>query len=233
MQDRRGIRYLDGIRLNRCLCAGIESLLSGQDLLNKINVFPVPDGDTGTNLAATADSIGVCIQQLNTRHAGELLIEAADAALDGARGNSGAIMAQFFQGLADSCENKQRLLPSDLAEGFQAGAEYARSAIADPQPGTILTLIDSVAAELNEYHRQNPEEDYVPLLMHTLERANIALADTQQQLEALRRAGVVDAGAKGFLLLLEGIGNFLSHGSLRAVPVPRVDPGTTNALNRC
>jgi len=226
----QGVRYLDGIRLNRCLCAGIERLISAQDLLNKINVFPVPDGDTGTNLAATADSIGVCIQQLDTRHAGKLLIKVANAALDGARGNSGAIFAQFFQGFADSCEEKQRLLPDDLVKGFQTGAEYARSAIAEPKPGTILTLIDEVAAKLTEYHRQNPDGDFIPLLMHTLERAKIVLADTQQQLEVLRRAGVVDAGAKGFLLLLEGIGNFLSRGSLREVPVPRTEPGAANAL---
>jgi len=226
----QGVRYLDGIRLNRCLCAGIERLISAQDLLNKINVFPVPDGDTGTNLAATADSIGVCIQQLDTRHAGKLLIKVADAALDGARGNSGAIFAQFFQGFADSCEEKQRLLPDDLVKGFQAGAKYARSAIAEPKPGTILTLIDEVAAKLTEYQQQNPNGGFIPLLMHTLERAKIVLADTQQQLEVLRRAGVVDAGAKGFLLLLEGIGNFLSHGSLRAVPVPRTEPGAPNAL---
>ena len=219
----QGVRYLDGFRLNRCLCAGIERLVSAQDQLNKINVFPVPDGDTGTNLAATADAIGMCMQQLKTRHAGKLLISAADAALDGARGNSGAIIAQFFQGLADSCEDKQRLLPEDLVKGFAAGSEYARSAIADPQPGTILTLIDEVSKKLTEYHRQNSSGGFIPLLMATLEHGQVVLANTQQQLEALRRAGVVDAGAKGFLLLLEGIGHFLSHGSLRAVPVPRAE----------
>jgi len=226
----QGVRYLDGIRLNRCLCASIERVMSAQDHLNKINVFPVPDGDTGTNLAATVDSIGACLQQLNTRHAGEVLIQAADAALDGARGNSGAIIAQFFQGFADSCENEQRLFPEDLVRGFQTGAEYARSAIAEPKPGTILTMIDEVARELAAYHRQHPDRDFIPLLMHTLERARVVLANTQQQLEALRRAGVVDAGAKGFLLLLEGIGHFLAHGSLRAVPAPRVELEATGVL---
>ncbi len=226
-----GVRYLDGVRLNRCLCASIEWLISAQDELNKINVFPVPDGDTGTNLALTVDAIGVRIQQIDTRHVGELLIKAADAALDGARGNSGAIIAQFFQGLADSCQDKQRLHPKDLVKAFQAGAEYARSAIAKPQPGTILTLIDEVADDLAEYYRQNPDRDFVPLLEYALERAEVALANTQQQLEVLRRAGVVDAGAKGFLLLLEGIGNFLARGSLRAVPVPRADPGAVATLD--
>ena len=226
----QSISYLDGIRLNRCLCASFKRLISAQDQLNKINVFPVPDGDTGTNLAATADSIGACIQQLDTRHAGELLIHVADAALDGARGNSGAIIAQFFQGLADSCEHKPRLLPADFVEGFQAGADYARSAIADPKHGTILTLIDEVAAKLTEYHQQNPDRGFIYLLQHTLERARVALAETQQQLEVLRRAGVVDAGAKGFLLLIEGISNFLSRGSLREIPVPRTDPEAADAL---
>ncbi len=224
------IRYLDGIRLNRCLCASIEALIGAQDQLNKINVFPIPDGDTGTNLAATADSIGACIQQLHTRHAGELLIRVADAALDGARGNSGAIIAQFFQGLADSCQDKQRLLADDLVKGFRAGAEYARSAIAEPKPGTILTLIDEVARKAADHHRQHPDGDFGSLLMRTVERARIVLAGTQEQLEALRRAGVVDAGAKGFLLLFEGISHFLSQGSLRTVPVPRVEPEAANAL---
>jgi len=232
MQDAiHGVRYLDGIRLNRCLCASIDRLISAQDQLNKINVFPVPDGDTGTNLAVTADSIGVCIQRLDTRHAGELLIRVADAALDGARGNSGAIMAQFFQGLADSCEDKQRLSPEDLVDGFETGAEYARSAIAEPQPGTILTLIDEVAGDLTKYHLQNPFADFIPLLKHALKRGQVALTNTQQQLEVLRRAGVVDAGAKGFLLLLEGIANFLARGSLRDVPVPRADPDAAEVLD--
>ena len=231
MQSRNpGIRYLDGIRLNRCLRAGIESIIDAQDRLNEINVFPVPDGDTGTNLAATADSIGACIAQLNTRHAGELLIRVADVALDGARGNSGAILAQFFQGLADSAEDKQRLYPADIFTGFTAGAEYARSAIAEPKPGTILTLVDTVAADLGRYHRDNPDGDFIPLLEHTLERARVALAETERQLDVLRRAHVVDAGAMGFVLLLEGIGNFLSEGSLRAVPVPRARAEATNAL---
>jgi len=227
----QGVRYLDGFRLNRCLCAGIERLVSAQDHLNKINVFPVHDGDTGTNLAVTADAIGACLQRLNTRHAGKLLINTADAALDGARGNSGAIFAQFFQGFADSCEDKQRLLPADLVKGFEAGSEYARSAIAEPKPGTILTLIDAVSAKLTEYHSLHSEGGFIPLLMATLKHGQIALADTQQQLEVLRRAGVVDAGAKGFLLLLEGIGNFLSHGSLREVPVPRAEMDATSALS--
>ena len=226
----QGVRYLDGVRLNRCLCASIEHVMGAQDYLNKINVFPVPDGDTGTNLAATVDSIGACIQQLDTRHAGELLVRAADAALDGARGNSGAIIAQFFQGFADSCEHEERLLPADLVRGFRTGAEYARSAIAEPKPGTILTLMDEVARELADYHRKHPDRDFIPLLMHTLERAQVALARTQQQLEELRRAGVVDAGAKGFLLLLEGIGHFLAHGSLRSVPTPRVELEATGVL---
>ncbi|MFQ5635734.1 MAG: DAK2 domain-containing protein [Gammaproteobacteria bacterium] len=226
----QGVRYLDGIRLNRCLCASIDWVINAQDHLNKINVFPVPDGDTGTNLAVTVNSIGVCIQQLDTRHAGELLVRAADAALDGARGNSGAIIAQFFQGLADSCEDRPRLLPEDLVRGFRTGGEYARAAIAEPKPGTILTVIDEVAEYLADHHRKHQHADFVPLLTHALEYAQGVLARTQEQLDVLRRAGVVDAGAKGFLLLLEGIGNFLARGSLRAVPVPRADPGATEGL---
>ena len=95
------IRYLDGKRLKRSLWAGFERIVAEQEPLNQINVFPVPDGDTGTNLALTVATITDALRQFDSRHAGELLTRVADAALDGARGNSGAIFAQFFQGLAD------------------------------------------------------------------------------------------------------------------------------------
>ena len=108
------IRYLDGPRLNRALRAGIDRILAERSHLDKINVFPVPDGDTGTNLASTFGAIAQTLLARRTVHAGQLLIEVADAALDGAHGNSGVIMAQFLQGLADGLGELPRIRSADL-----------------------------------------------------------------------------------------------------------------------
>ena len=102
------INYLDGIRLHRAIVAGIRKVVSHQDYLNKINVFPVPDGDTGTNMAFTLTAIlDVSFNRDNSR-VDDMLAMVADAALDGARGNSGAILAQFFQGLSDGASGKSK-----------------------------------------------------------------------------------------------------------------------------
>ena len=103
---------LDGLRLNRALRAGILRLLSRQEHLNKINVFPVPDGDTGTNLAITMGAVLGVLQRTPDAHAGNTLTRVADAALDGARGNSGAILAQFLLGLGDKLGHLARLTPA-------------------------------------------------------------------------------------------------------------------------
>jgi dihydroxyacetone kinase-like predicted kinase len=113
---------LDGLRLNRALKAGIARLLSRQEHLNKINVFPVPDGDTGTNLALTMSAVLGALQRWPDSHAGKTLTRIADAALDGARGNSGAILAQFFLGLCDRLGHLRDLTPEDFADGVHGGA---------------------------------------------------------------------------------------------------------------
>ena len=192
------VAYLDGPRLNRVLRAGIHRLLSDTTRLNRINVFPVPDGDTGTNLALTCGSIARILMTRKTAHAGKLLVQVADAALDGARGNSGAILAQFFQGLADSLMDRDRVSAQDLVRAFAMADEYARMALETPQEGTILTVISQVAGELSDRYRQGTD-DLLPLIDAGLEKGRTALEDTRNGLEAMRKAGVVDAGASGFV----------------------------------
>ena len=115
---------LDGLRLNFALQAGILRLLSRQEHLNKINVFPVPDGDTGTNLALTVNAVLGSLRKWPYRHAGKTLTRVADAALDGARGNSGAILAQFFPGLCDRVGHLNQIDPADFAAGVDGGSFF-------------------------------------------------------------------------------------------------------------
>jgi len=145
-----GADTLDGLRLNRALKAGILRLLSRQEHLNKINVFPVPDGDTGTNLALTMSAVLGVLQKSPDPHAGKTLTRIADAALDGARGNSGAILAQFFLGLCDKLGHLGRLSPDDFADGVHGGAAYARESMSEPREGTILTVLTDFAHEIHD-----------------------------------------------------------------------------------
>jgi DegV family protein with EDD domain len=216
------IRYLDARRLNLALRAGIDRIFAERAHLNRINVFPVPDGDTGTNLTLTAGSIGGVLLQNSDAHAGQLLITVADAALDGARGNSGAILAQFFQGLADALGERRSILAADLVQALETATEYARSALDAPKDGTVLSVIGDFSRQIATEHRQGLN-DLVPLLDAGLRRARISLEATRHGLEAMRKAGVVDAGASGFVSLLEGMADFLHTGSLRAIPEPSMD----------
>lgn len=208
-----GITYLDGARLSRGLNAGIRRVIADQDHLNRINVFPVPDGDTGTNLAMTMQAVERALTGHGERHAGRTLEKVADAALDGARGNSGAILAQFFHGLGDACGPYPQLTTEHFIQAVDRGAAYARAALSEPREGTILTVLSSFAAELARVRHAG--HDFAALLEAGLERARAALADTTRQLEVLRRAGVVDAGAAGFVDLLAGVTEYMRNGSLR------------------
>ena len=202
-ESQPGTRHLDGHRLARCLEAGMRRVVADQDRLNRINVFPVPDGDTGTNLALTMNAVRTALAGHRDEHAGRTLERIADAALDGARGNSGAIFAQFFLGLGDACADRRLLATGDLIEAVASGAAYAREALSDPREGTILTVLTAFSRELEGLAGR--ELDFAGLLERGLARAREALAATQNQLEALRRAGVVDAGGQGFVDLLDGI----------------------------
>ena len=203
---------LDGLRLNRALKAGIARLLSRQEHLNKINVFPVPDGDTGTNLALTMHAVLGTLQRAPDDHAGKTLTRIADAALDGARGNSGAILAQFFLGLCDRLGHLGHLGPDDFADGVRGGADYARDSLSEPREGTILTVLTDFAQEVHVVQREGVR-DFAALLNRGVLAARASLARTTFQLEALRKANVVDAGAQGFVELIEGMTDYIASGS--------------------
>ena len=210
---------LDGLRLNRAFKAGIARLLSRQEHLNKINVFPVPDGDTGTNLALTMHAVLGTLQREPDDHAGKTLTRIADAALDGARGNSGAILAQFFLGLCDKLGHLGRLSPEDFADGVHGGATYARDSLSEPREGTILTVLTDFAHEIQTVRREGVR-DFRALLNRGVRAAEVSLERTPLQLEVLRKANVVDAGAQGFVELITGMTDYIESGSEVDPPVP-------------
>ena len=214
------IRYLDGNRLKRSVFAGFERIVAEQEPLNQINVFPVPDGDTGTNLALTVAAITDALHQFDSRHVGELLTRVADAALDGARGNSGAIFAQFFQGLADALGDREKIDVTEFAAALKAADEYARTALSSPKEGTIITVIGAYAEAIRDCIETDGSGDFATVSHTGLEAAQKSLQATTDQLEELRRAGVVDAGARGFVVMLEGIEAFLQQGSLTSATEP-------------
>lgn len=197
--------------LRRALIAGARRVIAGRDRLNRINVFPVADGDTGNNLAHTLGSLLNGALSRRSRHIGELLQRVGDDAVDGARGNSGAILAQFLYGAAEYARAQPELDAAALAGAVRHGAEQARAALAHPVEGTILSVINAFADALDEAARASDGDPRAGFAA-ALERARVALARTPQQLALLQRAGVVDAGARGFVDLLEGIAEFVDGG---------------------
>jgi DegV family protein with EDD domain len=215
------IARLDGTELGRALRAGIHRLYQQQEHLDRINVFPVPDGDTGTNLVLTMSAVLALLKRSTPPHAGQLLTQVADAALDGARGNSGAILAQFFLGVGDRAGHLAELSPADFADAVRGGASYAREALAEPREGTILTVLQEVGAELGRLTEAG-RADFRTVVRQALKRGQRALERTREQLDVLTRANVVDAGAAGFVILLEGVADYLDTGELGE---PDVVPG--------
>jgi uncharacterized protein len=221
---RHKILYLDGPRLHRALMAGIGYVLSRQEYINKINVFPVPDGDTGTNMALTLNAIieKTSLEEYDSIHA--LMSDAADATLNAARGNSGAILAQFFEGMYESTENAEKIDAKSFAKMMEGGSIAARSALEKPIEGTIITVIHAFSMSLNSRVAKG-EQDISHLLQGSLHDTKTALKKTTGQLAVLKKAGVVDAGAQGFTDLLTGIYQFIKEGDIRRLyeHLPEVD----------
>ncbi len=202
-----GIIALDGERLALALRAGIRRLIACQEHLNKINVFPVPDGDTGTNMTLTMGAVLSALREHPSAHAGQVVTAVADAAIDGARGNSGAILAQFFVGLAERLATLPVFTTRTLADGAAGGARSAREALSEPREGTLLTVLTDFAVQLATLTQAGLSE-FAPVFREVLARLRVALERTREQLEVLANANVVDAGAQGFVELIQGMTDY-------------------------
>ena len=207
------IKELDGKQLYYSILSGAQRIFENQKLLNKINVFPVQDADTGTNLASTMRSIMDAI--IPTDNLKQTAVAIADAALIGARGNSGIIFAQFLYGFSNEIKSSQTLDIKDFAESMKKAVVYAYEAIANPVEGTILTVIKDWAEYM--YALRDIIDDFIKLLIDAYEKAQQSLAETTSKMELLARNHVVDAGAKGFVVFLEGILDFFTKGSLKVI----------------
>jgi len=214
------IGYLDGNRLYYAFLVGGDAVIKDQNYLNKINVFPVPDSDTGTNLASTMRSIAEGAKV--DRSVSSTLHSIADAALSGARGNSGLIFAQFLYGLSEEVKNLKQLSTKHFADSVKNAAQKTYKAILSPVEGTMLTVMNDWADAV--YRQRTTTKDFVELLVTSLQAAQKSLAETPRKLAVLAKAGVVDAGAKGFVDFLEGITQFIKKGKLKHVSKPEIIP---------
>lgn len=211
MNTAEAVHSLDGTALSAALRSGIHRLISREEVINKINVFPVPDGDTGTNLALTLQAVLAALRTSPAAHAGSLLTGVADAALDGARGNSGAIFAQFLMGVADRAAQQASLTAAQFGEALAAGAAYARESLSEPREGTILTVLTDFADEARSAAAAGIA-DFHALFRRALGVARASLEGTTAKLDMLRRANVVDAGALGFVEFAAGMADYFETG---------------------
>lgn len=202
-QRPRRISVFDGQDLKKAMSAGAEWLEVHREAINALNVFPVPDGDTGSNMSATMQAAIRGIAQSNETSAGIIAAKLAHGALLGARGNSGVILSQTLRGLARGLDKKTTFTASDLANALQEASNLAYRAVLKPVEGTILTVVrDSAqAARMSAEHG----DDLVGLMHEVVMAARQSVARTPTLLPTLKQAGVVDSGGQGFCTILEGI----------------------------
>lgn len=230
MSDEVG-KYLDGDALALALTSGIHRVLAEQELLNRINVFPVADSDTGTNLSLSLGAALGLLGKPGEKHLGTLLAAVADTLLDSARGNSGAILAQFFQGMSDSAGEITRFTTYTFAKAVAVGNEYAHDALSKPREGTILSVIAAFAESVTHQVSVVREGAFPAVVATAVQRVEEALANTPNQLDVLRKAGVVDAGAKGFAELVSGIEVYLRDGTIEPLPDTSVTQNIEPAID--
>lgn len=205
--------YLDGAGLRGALLTANEYVQRHRADLNRINVFPVPDGDTGTNLALTVSSIADRLRGGGEASLAIVARQASEAAILGARGNCGMILSHFLLGFSDAIGDRARVEVGEFGAVLRAAAEHVYRALEKPVEGTMITIMRAIADEAERLQ----DGDFVVLFERLMVKAREALASTPDLLPALQAAGVVDAGAKGFVHILEGISSFLSGDPLVAV----------------
>jgi len=199
----RRISVFDGQDLGKAMLAAAAWLEENREMINTLNVFPVPDGDTGSNMAATMRSAIRSIPDSTEKSASVIATRIAHDALLGARGNSGVILSQTLRGLAAGLKDKQTFTAPDLAEAFEQASQLAYRAVIKPVEGTILTVVRESAEAARKSANNN--DDLVGLMTTVVAAARKAVAHTPELLPTLKQAGVVDAGGQGFCTILEGI----------------------------
>ena len=209
-------KTIDGVLLRDMVVTGAALLEKNREAVDALNVFPVPDGDTGTNMSLTISAAAAELKKKQCATVGEVAQTAASALLRGARGNSGVILSLLFRGIAKSLKDRETIDGRDLAIALDFGVAAAYKAVMKPAEGTILTVSRLAAAQAAAAAREENAAESV--LEAAIREGQEALADTINQNPVLKKAGVVDAGGKGFLVILQGMLD-----SLRGEPMPQVE----------
>lgn len=201
--DKLEIKVLTAVRLAKLFIAGSRWVSKYADVLNDLNVYPVPDGDTGTNMSMTLQAVENDLIRLNEEMTMEGLIETvSESVLLGARGNSGTILSQIIQGFLSGIVGKAELDIKDVIHAFARAKEQAYKSVSEPVEGTILTVMRVVAEEAAKWPED--KDNFIEFLTHMKNTAGKAVEDTKEMLPKLKEAGVVDAGGKGLYYFLEG-----------------------------
>ena len=205
------VNYLDSEMLYYSFVSGAREVIRNRKVLNDINVFPVADGDTGSNMASTMNSI---IEEARVENSVRgTMSSIADAAISGARGNSGIIIAQYINGIFMSLRDDAKVSVSSFAQSVWDAVPHAYNAISEPVEGTIITVIRDWAEAV--YRHKDHAEDFHELLSKPMVTASESLKATTGKLKVLEEARVVDSGAKGFVYFVEGLTEFIRTGLLK------------------
>lgn len=209
------ITYLDGKRLYYAFISGAREVINNRKELNKTNLFPVADGDTGSNLSRT---LTVVEEELVKDSSLRVTLNSmGEAALKGAIGNSGIIFAQFINGLKKNLSSEDSINVSGFAAAVEKAVDYTYQGMSNPVEGTILTVMKDWAESLKKL--KNKSDDFSEIMEESLETAVKSLLETKNKLKVLRDADVVDSGAQAFVYFLEGIVRFIKNGSLKELKV--------------
>ncbi|TGB04883.1 DAK2 domain-containing protein [Halobacillus salinus] len=210
------LQTIDGQKLAEMILQGAHHLTKNSQMIDALNVFPVPDGDTGTNMNLSMTSGAEEVKTVSENHAGTVAQAFSKGLLMGARGNSGVILSQIFRGFGKAMEDKGTLTTKDLSEGFQGGVTTAYKAVMKPVEGTILTVAKDAAEASVELAEQN--EDIIAFMEGVVAAAKESLKRTPELLPVLKEVGVVDSGGQGLLTIYEG---FLAN--LKGEELPDID----------
>ena len=202
------VTTITNVEFGKMINAAADALKNNAEKINKLNVFPVPDGDTGTNMTLSMASGAEYERNETDTHLGALAQATSKGLLMGARGNSGVILSQIFRGFAAKIADKETLSARDLADALMGGAETAYKAVMKPTEGTILTVIREAATAANRTAKES--DDAVVVMKETLDAAEKALASTPDLLPVLKEVGVVDSGGQGLVIVLEAFYAVLS-----------------------
>lgn len=217
---------IDGLVLKELVQAGLTWLRTNQQMVNALNVFPVPDGDTGTNMVLTMQSAWNEIAELGTRNVGEMAAAVAKGALMGARGNSGVILSQLWRGFSRGLHGAEILDGATLAKGFAEARDTAYKGVVRPVEGTILTVSKDVATAAESALTET--QDPIEMLARIIPAADASVQNTPELLPVLKQAGVVDSGGKGLYFILEGM---LRYFNGEPLDVPTVSVQPMSAMN--